>query len=213
MSDLAHDEVPSVDGRRARRDRNREKVVDALLDLYREGDMAPPVAMVAARSGVSHRSVFRYFEDLDELCRVAIEREDAAIQHLIPIADAGFGPLDERIEVLLTRRSALYEATAPVARVGRMRAPRIPVLAENLERSRRLLNDQVRAQFAPELGLLPPDQAEAILTAASVLCSLESFELLRHDGGLSRLRVMASLEEGLRRLFGPNGDQERRVSS
>ena len=94
-----------------------------------------------------------------------------------------------------------------------MRAPRIPVLAENLERRRRLLNDQVRAQFAPELGLLPPDQAEAILTAASVLCSLESFELLRHDGGLSRLRVMVSLKEGLRRLFGPNGDQERRVSS
>ena len=113
---------------------------------------------------VSHRSLFRYFEDLDELCRVAIEREDAAIQHLIPIADAGLGPLDKRIDGLLTRRSALYEATAPVARVGRMRAPRIPVLAENLERSRRLLNDQVRAQFAPELGLLPPDQAEAILT-------------------------------------------------
>ena len=35
------------DGRRARRDRNREAVVDAYLDLVREGDMHPNVADVA----------------------------------------------------------------------------------------------------------------------------------------------------------------------
>ena len=45
-----------ADGRTARRDRNREAVLDAVLDLFADGAIAPAPAEVAARSGVSRRA-------------------------------------------------------------------------------------------------------------------------------------------------------------
>ena len=199
MSEQAADDLPSVDGRRARRDRNRETVVDALLELYREGEMAPSVGRVAERSGVSHRSVFRYFEDLDELCRHAIDRQQEAQAHLVEVPEIGVGPLAERIERLVERRLGLYEEVAPVARVARMRAPTIEVIAEDLRQNRELLRRQVRAHFRPELKAAA--DADAVYAAASVLCSLESIEMLRHDRGLSLDATAAALRVGLTALF------------
>ena len=77
---MSSGELASIDGRRARRDRNRETVVDAILSLYQEGNVSPSLDEIADRSGVSHRSVFRYFQDLEELYRVAIERHHAMLE-------------------------------------------------------------------------------------------------------------------------------------
>ena len=60
---------PTSDGRTARRDRNRDAVLDAVLDLFGEDSLAPAPAEVAERSGVSLRSVYRYYEDRDALYR------------------------------------------------------------------------------------------------------------------------------------------------
>ena len=64
----------TTDGRTARRDRNRELVLDAALELFREGHLEPTALQVAERSGLSPRSVFRYFEDTEALLRAAIAR-------------------------------------------------------------------------------------------------------------------------------------------
>ena len=58
---------PSHDGRRRRREVNRQRVVTALLDLFSEGHVWPTVANVAVRAGVSERSIFRYFDDSFQL--------------------------------------------------------------------------------------------------------------------------------------------------
>jgi AcrR family transcriptional regulator len=189
----------TIDGRRARRDRNRDTVVDALLQLYRDGEMAPSVARVAERSGVSHRSVFRYFEDLDELLEVAVERQSEAIADLVEVPELGQGLLPARIDRLVERRIALYEEAAPVARVARMRAPLLPILAEDLRKNRELLRRQIRSHFRPELQV--SDDADAVYAAAAVLCSLESIELLRYDRGLSIEAATAALRVGLAALF------------
>jgi hypothetical protein len=47
-----------IDGRTERRDRNRTAVLDALLDLVEEGNLAPTVPEISERCGISHRSVF-----------------------------------------------------------------------------------------------------------------------------------------------------------
>ncbi len=64
----------AVDGRTMRRTRNRSAVITALLDMIREGDLHPGAAEIAERAGVSHRSIFRYFDDLDDLVRTAIDQ-------------------------------------------------------------------------------------------------------------------------------------------
>ena len=67
--------APSVDGRRARRDRSRDLAVDALLDLLDEGVARPTAQQVAERSGVSLRSIFRIFDDVETLHAEAAARQ------------------------------------------------------------------------------------------------------------------------------------------
>ena len=112
----AAEELSSIDGRRARRDRNRESVVDAILAIYHEGNVNPSLDEIAERSGVSHRSVFRYFEDLDELYQVAIDRHFAAIEPFVELDEPIADDLDGRITQYVAHRLQLYERIAPVAR-------------------------------------------------------------------------------------------------
>lgn len=171
-----------IDGRRASRERNRLAVVDALLDLYAEGNLRPGADLVAERSGVSRRSVFRYFDDRDDLDRTAIERQQERVWHLVEIPQVGEGPLADRIARIAAQRVALFGALGPAARVARLRARFHPVIAEQLEQSRQLYALQVELQFAPELESLEPGPRAEILAAADAACSFELYDLLSARG-------------------------------
>ena len=163
--------------------------------------MRPSLDLVAQRSGVSHRSVFRYFEDLNELDRVAIERFHERCAHLFEIPALGEGSLSARIERLVDQRLILHDATAPVARVARMRAPTHPVLAENIVTNREVLRRQVAAHFAVEFELHEPTTVLAI----SALISMETIDLMRSDHGSARVR--SALIDSLTRLLSPRDVQ------
>ncbi len=195
--------VSTVDGRRARRDQNRERVVDALLELYREGELQPAVADVAERSGVSHRSVFRYFEDLDELYRVAIERQYAAVADLWKISRIGQGALADRVERIVAQRLELYVIAAPVARVGHMRAPTQPVLGDHLRDSVAQSLEQIRAHFSPELETMEPAERDAAAEAANASLSMEMMEFLIYLRRLDEESAAAAMTTMLMGLFGP----------
>ena len=92
--------IDEGDGRSLRRKRNRDAVISALIDLIQEGNLTPTVAKIADRAAVSHRSVFRYFDDLNDLARTAIETEFRKTWPLSVITNVGEGPLDERIDAL-----------------------------------------------------------------------------------------------------------------
>jgi len=194
--------LPTVDGRRARRDRNRERVVDALLELYRKGELRPSVADVAERSGVSHRSVFRYFEDLDELHRVAVERQFRSVREFLLISEIGRGSLSGRIDRIIEGRLSLYDAAAPVARVGHMLAPVEPVLADHLREMAAASVNQITRHFTPELESMNEESAADMAEAAALAVSMEAMEVLRHTRGLSRDRAAAVLRATLHGLLG-----------
>lgn len=196
------EEISSIDGRRARRDRNRETVVDAILSIYREGNTSPSLDEIAERSGVSHRSVFRYFEDLDELYRVAIERHYATIEPHVELDSPPAPDLEGRIVQFVDHRVALYELAAPVARVGRMLALQNDLLMDNLTRNRSRLRRQARAHFRPDLDALV-DDADAVTNAMTALLSFESIETLRFHQGLSTSATKAALVAALTRLLTP----------
>lgn len=191
----------AVDGRRAGRERNRNAVVDALLDLYQEGVISPGAQDVADRSSVSRRSLFRYFDDMDELCRVAIDRQSARVSHLFEIEDLGEGPLAARIDRIVRQRTQLFEAIAPVARIVRLRAPFMPIIAEELARSATLLRAQLARHFARELDGLGTDARSETLAAADVLASFESFDLMRRAQSLSLGDAGAAMRRGLAALL------------
>lgn len=178
-----------ADGRRLRREQNRDAVIDALLALFRDGVYQPSTGEIAARAGLSPRSLFRYFQDVDDLHRAAAHRQ---IQLALPLIRLGTGPQEptaDKIRAVVTSRARLYEEVGPSARALRAAAHRHDLLHAVLDRNRTFLRGQISDVFAPELTGL----ATAILPALQVLSSFESYELLRFDQGLSRASAEAVL--------------------
>ena len=189
---------PSTDGRVERRERNRAAVVEALLDLYRQGQLAPSADAIARQAGVSPRSLFRYFDDIDALIREAVRQQQA---HLAPRLHQSVDPtlpFDDRVDRFVAARLDLFDAMGQVARVARSIAPQQPSVRDELTRIRALLRDQVDAAFEPELGARRGPARVRALAAADVLASWEAVDLLRSDQRLDRDAVAATVAAGLR---------------
>jgi AcrR family transcriptional regulator len=167
----------SLDGRRARRERNRAAVADAMLELLLAGEAPPLVEHVADRAGVSPASVFRYFEGIDDLVREAVERYFDRYASLFDVPQLGDGTQHERIERFVTARLRLHHTTAPIARAARRRADIHPAIAERLDDIRRQFAQQVRTQFAPELRAMPRGRADDVASMIDALTAFESWDL------------------------------------
>lgn len=204
MPHVSHTPAADSDGRRLRRDRNRDAVVQALLELYNEGNLAPSVDEIAARSGVSARSLFRYFDDVDDLCRAAIDQQQQAVRHLVPIGSEPGQPFPDRVAALVRQRAELFEAIESVATVSRLRAPFQLVVADGLTEGRAFLRSQLATLFAEEFEAMPPGSAAGRLAAADVVASFESWRLLRDDQRLTRSAAATAIAEALTALLSPD---------
>jgi len=193
-----------TDGRHLRRAHNRETVVDALLALYDEGDLRPGAHRIAERAGISPRSLFRYFEDTDDLAREAITRQQARAMPLLPIHIDAAAPFDDRVRALIDQRFRLFNGLGQAAHVARLRAPFQTSVAEALTGTRRFLRNQISTLFAPELAALG-EQADAALAAADVLTSFESAQLLTGDQEQSVEQSKSILTHALSALFSSGG--------
>ena len=182
-------EAADLDGRRLRREQNREAVLDALVELYAEGNYEPSVAEIAARAGLSQRSLFRYFDDVDDLNRAAIERQQEMAR---PLVDPGVSPdatTTEKVERIVAARIALFDAIEPGARAARVCSYRHPIVANQVRESRSFLRHQIERLFAPELERGGAD----VLPAIDALLCFETHQLMRHDQGRSRAKTQAAL--------------------
>jgi TetR/AcrR family transcriptional regulator, regulator of autoinduction and epiphytic fitness len=201
-----------TDGRRLRREQNRDAVVEALLTMYDAGNVEPSIAEVADAAGLSARSVFRYFDDVDDLTSAAIshQRERLAALAAIDLDDVSHS-LDERVERFVAHRVRLVEAMGQVGRVARHRALTQPLVAAELDRIRASLRHQLAEVFAAELAEaagLTGDAAER-LAAADVACSFEAYELLRRDQGLDRAAAARAMTTALLALLAGSGHRAR----
>jgi len=194
---------PRPDGRQLRRQRNREAVVDALLDLYTDGNLRPSTEEIAARSGLSPRSLFRYFDDVDDLTRTAISRIEARAIPLVPIDVGPDRALGVRIKALVEQRFRLFGAVGNAAAVSRLRAPFQPILAERLRENRALLRAQIGALFAPELSGRPKAAATQALAALDVLCSFEAHQLFLSDQLLTVGQAKAAMTSAVTAVLQP----------
>ncbi len=196
------DDPETSDGRRLRRSRNRESVVDALLALYSEGNLDPSAADVAERSGLSPRSLFRYFTDVDDLARAAIDRQYAILQPMAVVDLDMDAPLEVRAQSLVERRVKVFEIAGKVGLVARLRAPFEPVIAEQLTGIRTQLRAQIKVLFAEELEALGAARGWAALAAIDSLCSFEAYHLWRGDQGLETAEITALLANSVLSLLG-----------
>lgn len=168
----------SSDGRIARRQRNRDRVVDAYVELLREGVPNPSASVLAERADVTSRTVYRYLRDDLELKREVAERIVAAFHFLVPTTDWRATSLTDRIEAYVTFGLDVYRRTAPIMRTVRANLSAGPVLAEALDAIRSLIREELATLFAPELDRLSPADQQAEIIAIHALILFDSLEYL-----------------------------------
>jgi AcrR family transcriptional regulator len=180
-----------IDGRSLRRERNREAVIEAFLALVREGNFDPGGAEIAERAGVSHRSVFRYFDDLADLMMTAIARE---VERGLPLGEidrVGEGSFDDRLERLIDAHLTMLDKLQGIATVTRIRAVTIPSLTTAFASIAAGFRTVLEQHFAPELARFSAADRPGIVDGIQVLLSWDVYDLHRrlyaHD--VDRIRT------------------------
>jgi TetR/AcrR family transcriptional regulator of autoinduction and epiphytic fitness len=177
-------DVRPADGRMARSHQTRRAIVDAMRALHAEGDLRPTAPRVAARAGVSLRTVWQHFADMETLLLEAGRRDlEILLQIVSPIGSDL--PLAERVEMLADQRARVHEQMTPGWRAARLQQPFSPELRRSKKRMIALARAELEAVFVNELGQLSPDQRQALVDGLQGVSIWAFWESLRTEVGLS----------------------------
>lgn len=186
------------DGRRKRSARSREKIIDALFTLVRAGHIEASAQRVADEAGISSRTVFRHFEEVDLIYREMTSRIE---DEVMPIVLAPFKSSDwrGRLVELVERRAKIYEHIMLLKLAGWIRRFGSATLMES--HNRFVTNERnILASVLPETR--PRERAR--FHALDTALSFEAWRRYRQDCKLSvedaqnaMLESMALLTKGL----------------
>ena len=195
--------IPSsaVDGRSLRRERNRQDIVDALLGLIENGETEISAALIASKAGLSERSIFRYFDDVNDLyrsvCDLAFSKE---IEYAL-IDDVGIGSLDTKIENFVNQRVRIYTMNEKIAPAARSFAFKNPIIKNQLVVGRKLLRTQIIKHFAQELSVFDKQQQQVAVAIIDSLTTFEYYDMMRSDQKMSVLAIKSVLTESIRKAL------------
>ncbi|MBU4433181.1 MAG: TetR/AcrR family transcriptional regulator [Alphaproteobacteria bacterium] len=187
--------LEEADGRRRRGQNNRARIVAAMLEIIRTGDMSPSADQVAARADVGLRTVFRHFKDMDSLyseMSVVIEDE------LRAVVGTPFRSTDwkDRVLELVDRRAFAFEKIAPFKHASEAYRHRSRFLSEDsgklVSALRKILVRELRAPLVDD-----PLKVEAL----DLLLSFEAWSRLRREQGLSIEKAAEVLRAAVSRLL------------
>jgi AcrR family transcriptional regulator len=200
----AHPDGPPVDGRIARRQRNLDAVLDVVLEMFAEDMMFPSIEQASKRSGLSMRSLYRYFADPAELVEAAIKRSQAQAVELTHLPHIGQGPFVERLDDFVSMRLRLYEANGAMFRATIHNAANSPRVRDEMRENRRLLREQFLLQFNPELEALSPRARASAVEAGNVLTQIDAIDQLRRGRNLTVPEADVVLRDALTALLSPD---------
>lgn len=181
---LTYDPVMAIDGRTARALRTREAIVDASIALVDEGDLRPTAPRIAERAGVSVRSVFQHFDDLEGLYAAVADRLIERLGLLNLSVDAS-QPLAARLPEVVHQRSILLEAITPIRRAAAVHAPFSHEVRARLQSGHDLLRTEIERLFATELDARGDAERVVLLDALDTVLSWPSWDNLRGLNGRS----------------------------
>jgi AcrR family transcriptional regulator len=176
-----------VDGRTARSERTRAAIVDAHLQLIREGDLRPTADRIAKLAGVSLRALWSHFADMEALFAASGSR-------VLEIRDAAYRPirtdlpLADRIDAYCRQRAKLLEQIGPTAKAAALKEP----FSETLRRYRRVhlnrVRDELSTLFAAEV-----EGDEQLLNALTAISMWPTWSTWRTTMGMSAATARATL--------------------
>lgn len=189
------------DGRRARRERGRRAVIDAAFALIIDGAAPFAVEDVAARAGVSVSSVYRNFDSLVDLQRLALAQFDARYMHLLTATPPPGADFAARVEFFVRHRISLYEQAGPLMKMARIRALDHETMVDAVVEHRRALAEQTRECFGPEIAHRTTADAASLVSVIDSLTSPESFDLMTGTHARTSRQVARSWRLGLHALI------------
>lgn len=179
-----------ADGRVARSHRTRRAIVDAMRTLHGEGDLRPRASHIAERAGVSLRTVWQQFADMEALLIEASRRDLEILLTLLRPVDSGL-PVEERITLFVARNAGIYERMTPGWRAARLYEPFSAELRRSRLRANALGKAELEIVFASELGRLVGQPRHQLTSALMGVCFWQFWESLRTDADASAAEAEA----------------------
>ncbi|MGB3411219.1 MAG: TetR/AcrR family transcriptional regulator [Microthrixaceae bacterium] len=198
----------ATDGRVQRGIRTHSRIVESLLDLISEGSSEPTAHQIASAAGVSVRTIFQHFSDLEALYGDMIKAQTVRFTPLFESLDSG-GDFESRLLALGVQRRELYELIMPIRRVIRRRGISSPAVTQRLDTVSVALREQVLRHFEPELdgeafiGFTGVPSKLQKVEALDLLWSFESWDRLRSTQELGPEQAEDLLVTLTRALFAP----------
>lgn len=177
--------------------------MQAVLSLVDQGVQKPTASQISQHAGVSLRSVYQRFGELEDLFF------EAATVRVSSIADAESpaprsGPFPRRLDAFVSQRVRVLEALTPVRR-SMLLSETSPRSAALVEQFRQRGKAQVSEVFASELGKLQRSERQDVLVALCVVSGWTAWSELRLAHRLSRARARRVMARAVRCLLKKEG--------
>lgn len=187
-----------ADGRKARSERSRVAIIDAVLELMEAGILVPTAQQISEQAGVGMRTFFRHFEDMESLF-VAIDDHTRASYEAVFTGGDRSGSLVVRLEHAVENHAAAYEKLRMMTLATMAQLWRSKVLKKNFARAQKNLRKDLD-QWLPELSELPKPDREAV----DAIASFQMWHRLREDQGLSKKASIEVVSGLLKRIIIPS---------
>jgi AcrR family transcriptional regulator len=174
----------SLDGRRLRSERTKQLIMDAYIALLRESPEIPTASQIAARAGISTRSIFERFVDLQGLSLATVDHAFAIGEAQAVVRNAD-GDRQTRVRSHVETRAVTCERWLPVWRVVIANQGKLEELRGRVLFIRRAIVKRMELMYEPELGVLSSEGRRDLLIALEALIDFESWGRMRELYGLS----------------------------
>lgn len=188
-----------IDGRTARAIRTRQAIVDACITLIDEGDLSPTAPRVAERAGVSVRSVFQHFDDVDGLYVAVGDRLLERLVGLVLQVDPAM-PLERRLPLVVRQRAVLLDALTPIRKSAAINAWGSAAVTHRMLAGQAFLRAEVATVFSPEITAAG-DAGPELLIAVDTVLSWSAWNHVREVVGLPHEEAVGVVERLLRTVL------------
>lgn len=183
-----------VDGRQARREASRRRIIEATRRLIVEGDLEPTAENISHKVGLATRTLFRHFPDMESLYQEIIFDAQAKVEAVMdePLPDE---PWLDQLHHIVERRARIYEQLLPLrlsAQILRQRSASIQSDMKNAVRKRR---QRLKATLPRKIV-----RDALLFEVIDAILSIEFWISLRRDQQLPVARATKVLHKAVNRL-------------
>lgn len=184
------------DGRVARRLENRVRILDALFALIRSGQPHPTLREIAARAGVTSRTLLNHFPDVGSLLMAAANHGQNFADSQLPLVDNELAP-EARVRAFFRAAASFYDAYSAIRWATLTSPAQVPGFDQRQRKGRVLAMiegklDELFAGYGVELA-----KDRELRQAVWVMVDPLAWRLLRVQQGLSRVDASSTMARGV----------------